>query len=766
MSNTDNRSAHRDGVSATSRDAGSATSRDGGGVNATRRDGEFAARREFGIVLPDYLDREYVVVDDLSNGAEATVAVVQHRDTGQCKVIKIYRQGIVLPRSFIDKLRSADPRHVLPVERSVYEGWATPRFIEMMDFLPGRSLEERLRGSPHGLPSEARQILVEMTDALDYVHDGLKMVHRDIKPANILIQQESPLDLVLADLGIATELDEIARSRRETTGSVKGTPVYQSPETLNSSDAGRARDWWALGMTMCEVLTGQHPFKDSSGNPLSDHGRIRTAIVMGEIDLSIVADERWNLLCRGLLTHHPRDRWGADQVRAWLDGETPKVVSSEPPMQPAQSGAKFQFAGRSFTDPVELADHMVTNWDKAIDLFTSTPECNALRSWVREDLRDNTVPANLLATVGGNSALLDARIIAFTSHYRGPSDVRLRGTRITSTDLALQFLRAGDGWNDDALLKLLHPKVMDALVESQFDDSADQSGQSPEYRALVRLSRNAADVDREIAAAAAKVEDASRTQVAGVDVGADVRSAMPRRVERAQAVARAAMLSQSVLDELRMEFERKEKSQPAWFSDLCAQVGEPKVDSPASIARLALAVGIFDLADLYVKASAAARAAAERRRRDEAVAKEEEEKRAARSERRRVGLIAVCGSLACLVGVFAHVWLAPRFGWQSRDKWMQRGHDLLNWPSAEVQEVLLGIGVAALGALALAAFLSAVDIKQLRMAIYAACGVGGVFLLPLVVVLVAFLVMVALAIAAAALVLAIIGGAIAAGMGG
>ena len=52
---------------------------------------------------------------------------------------------------------------------------------------------------------------------------------------------------MLADLGIAAEVCRTAALlRRETTGG-QGHLVYQSPETLNMSDAGAPRDWWALG---------------------------------------------------------------------------------------------------------------------------------------------------------------------------------------------------------------------------------------------------------------------------------------------------------------------------------------------------------------------------------------------------------------------------------------------------------------------------------------------------------------------------------------
>ena len=629
MTNGDDHATRRDGAAATRRDGGGATRRDSPDATArdnrqggaTSRDGA-ATGREYGIVLPAHLARDYDVVDDLSTGGEATVAVVRHRDSGTIKVVKIYRQGITLPQTMIDKLKNADVRHVLRVERSLYTGWATPRFIEVMDYLPAGSLAAMLDNSPGGLPNLARQILTEMTDALEYIHDGLNLVHRDIKPANVLIRQDDPLDLVLADLGIASELDEIARSRRETTGSVKGTPAYQSPETLNSSDAGRARDWWALGMTMCEVLTGQHPFKDSAGNELRDEGRVRQAITMGEIDLSCVTDERWNLLCRGLLTHHPDDRWGSRQVRAWLAGDTPAVVSRQQVLPPERSVASFMFAGRSFTDPVALSVHMVANWDKAAELFTQPSECEALRTWIREDLRDSSIATNLLSTVGSNSALADARIIAFTTHYRGPGDVALRGIKVTAADLALRYLRAAGGWKDDSFLKLLHPKVVDALVESQYVAGVDQHGQSAEYRALAQFSRYAGDADREVAAAVSEVDKAASEYVYGSDIGVEVRRDLAGRVPRAQAVARAALLSPVCLNDIRSEFGALDRLRPPWFADLCGQANAATSGavSPASIARLALATGIADLANYYEQARANAEVAERRRQAESAAA--------------------------------------------------------------------------------------------------------------------------------------------------
>ena len=65
-----------------------------------------------------------------------------------------------------------------------------------------------------------RKVLEEIASALAYLHGlGSGIAHRDIKPANVLVRSEKPLDLVLADFGLAKS--QQAFSHLTTT--VKGT---------------------------------------------------------------------------------------------------------------------------------------------------------------------------------------------------------------------------------------------------------------------------------------------------------------------------------------------------------------------------------------------------------------------------------------------------------------------------------------------------------------------------------------------------------------
>lgn len=747
----------REGRSSTTRDAGVSAGRDHRGYRPA--DGVAVSA----IRLPDYLERDYDIVEDLDSGGEANVAVIRGRRDGTRKVVKIYHHGIALPQAFVDKLTTADPRHVLPVIRSTYDRWARPRFIEVMDYLPDGSLETLLSQAGGRAPDLAREVLVEMTNALAYIHERLGIVHRDIKPANILIRRRRPLDLVLADLGIAAELAVSRRSRRETTGGIKGTLVYQSPETLNTADAGKSRDWWALGMTLCEVLSGQHPFKDGRGQPLSDENAIRHAITMGAIDLTMIGDQRWNLLCRGLLVHDPADRWGAPQVRAWLAGESPPVAVSRPTgVRPDRTVPAFRFAGQRFTDPADLATHMVTHWDDAVSLFMSKQDCDALRAWIREDVGDPSIDTNLLTPVGGAPSLIDARILEFAAHYRG-SDVIFRGASITAQDLVIRYLQADESWEHESVLAALTPEVLDALVQTQFAEDAGPHGQSGEYYALARLSRYAGEADQRIDAAAGGIVSAVSVWVAGTDVGVDVREAMPHRIARARAVARAALLSPACLEDVRTQFGRLDRRGPQWFGDLCARAESPQPhDAPgcdgapansvdvdaAEIAYKALALGVADLAGHYEHAHANAEAAEKRQSREAQAAEKADARRILLAERRKTTLHAVGAAVITVAGLVGHIRLTPQI--PAGDEWPYNWmYALLNWPSAQTQQIALVIGIAALIALMLLINLGDFDIKSPRIAIYCAIAYCGISLLPLAGALLSFALLLALGAAVA-----------------
>jgi len=161
-------------------------------------------------------------------------------------------------------LRSLDHPNVLKVHALHDE--AKPPWIEM-ELLAGRDLEEnRIAEGPVG-PERAARWFADLAGGLAEVHArGVR--HRDIKPANIMLGQDGVPRLI--DFGIARQTNTAHVTRQ---GFVVGTASYLPPEIFFDDNSraiqdSEVADVYALGQTLCEVLTGEsvHPRGQAGGD--------------------------------------------------------------------------------------------------------------------------------------------------------------------------------------------------------------------------------------------------------------------------------------------------------------------------------------------------------------------------------------------------------------------------------------------------------------------------------------------------------------------
>jgi serine/threonine-protein kinase len=123
-----------------------------------------------------------------------------------------------------------------------------------MEYMPGGSLEERLR--EHGpLPmSEAVRIAAEVCEGLACAHEE-GVVHCDLKPHNILFDATGQAKV--ADFGIAHVSGEmLTRSWMTPAGFVAGTLPYMSPEQADGVRDDPRVDVYAVGAVLYRTLTG------------------------------------------------------------------------------------------------------------------------------------------------------------------------------------------------------------------------------------------------------------------------------------------------------------------------------------------------------------------------------------------------------------------------------------------------------------------------------------------------------------------------------
>ncbi|KAK3576136.1 hypothetical protein CHS0354_043102 [Potamilus streckersoni] len=108
------------------------------------------------------------------------------------------------------------------------------------------------------LPEEqVQQIAAQLVSALFYLHSH-RILHRDMKPQNILLGKGGIVKL--CDFGFARAMS----FNTLVLTSIKGTPLYMSPELVEEKPYDHTADLWALGCILYELFTGTPPFYTNS----------------------------------------------------------------------------------------------------------------------------------------------------------------------------------------------------------------------------------------------------------------------------------------------------------------------------------------------------------------------------------------------------------------------------------------------------------------------------------------------------------------------
>ncbi|NJO93710.1 MAG: protein kinase, partial [Hydrococcus sp. RM1_1_31] len=107
--------------------------------------------------------------------------------------------------------------------------------------------------------SEFLALAIQLDEALHYLIEQ-RIIHKDIKPSNILIHPETR-QVQLIDFSISSTLPK-EQQQLTNPNRLEGTLAYISPEQTGRMNRGLdyRTDFYSLGVTFFELLTGQLPF--------------------------------------------------------------------------------------------------------------------------------------------------------------------------------------------------------------------------------------------------------------------------------------------------------------------------------------------------------------------------------------------------------------------------------------------------------------------------------------------------------------------------
>lgn len=211
--------------------------------------------------LQGTLLKGYTLEECIGNGGFGAVYRAKQSTIGREVAIKIILPGYANNPEFIRRFESEanliarlEHPHITPL----YDFWRDPNGAYLvMRHLRGGSLRDALKISTYELSAVAH-LMDQIASALDFAHRN-NVIHRDIKPANILLDEDG--NSYLADFGIAKDLAGII-DNKTAADVVIGSLDYISPEQARSEPVTPRTDVYSLGVTLYELITGDHPFKD------------------------------------------------------------------------------------------------------------------------------------------------------------------------------------------------------------------------------------------------------------------------------------------------------------------------------------------------------------------------------------------------------------------------------------------------------------------------------------------------------------------------
>jgi serine/threonine-protein kinase len=268
---------------------------------------------------------DYEILEKIGHGGQGVVYKARYARLNRLVALKVILAGGHAGEQHLARFlaeaeavaRFQHPNIVQIHEIGEHEG--RPYFS--LEFVPGGSLAQRLKGSPLPDEKEAAHLVEVLARAVHHAHEH-GIVHRDLKPANVLLMPDGTPKV--ADFGLARFLG--TDDGQTADGAVLGTASYMAAEQAagRGGEVGPLTDVYALGAILYECLTGRPPFRGATLMEtlllVQQEPPDRPRLYNPNVSRSLQA------ICLRCLAKDPNDRYPsaealADDLGAYLRGE-------------------------------------------------------------------------------------------------------------------------------------------------------------------------------------------------------------------------------------------------------------------------------------------------------------------------------------------------------------------------------------------------------------------------------------------------------------
>jgi len=222
----------------------------------------------------DIIADKYRVEREIGRGGMGVVVAATHLDLDQRVAIKVLQKSSAYNQDamarFLREARAAAKIRSEHVARVMDVGKLEDGLTYIvMEHLEGADLADVLvKDGPLRITTAADYIL-QACEGIAAAH-AAGIIHRDIKPANLFLSRQPGRSNVvkILDFGVSKfsrNAIAAADGTATQTGQVFGSPIYMSPEQLDSTIPVDGRtDIWSLGVVLYELLAGKPPFSGKS----------------------------------------------------------------------------------------------------------------------------------------------------------------------------------------------------------------------------------------------------------------------------------------------------------------------------------------------------------------------------------------------------------------------------------------------------------------------------------------------------------------------